>query len=79
MGDLVSIGGHSTMTPQEALDVSSRISWQSVVIIGCDEDENYIMHCSELTRAQILYYIETARLDIMQPALSIIAARKSDG
>ena len=78
MGDIISIGGHSRMTPDEAFDVASRIDWKSVVIIGCDQDDNYKIHCSDMTRAQILYYLETAKLDMMQPALSVLILGESD-
>ena len=70
---VISIGGHSRMTPEEALDVSSRVNWKSVVILGCDQDDNYVLHCSDLTRAEILYYLKTAELDMMQPALAVLA------
>lgn len=70
--DIISIGGHSRMTPEQALDVSTRVDWKSVIIIGCDQDDNYKIHNSDMTRAQILYFLETARLDMMQPALAAL-------
>ena len=76
MSKVISIGGHSRMTPAEALDVAGRVDWKSVVIIGCDQAENYKIHCSDLTRAQILYYLETAKLDMMQPAITALASKK---
>jgi hypothetical protein len=78
MGDIVSIGGHSRMTPTEALDVATRVEWENVIVIGCDQDENYKLHCSDMTRAQILYYLETAKLDVMQPALAVFAKQSDD-
>ena len=77
MSDIISIGGHSKMTPAEALDVASRIDWENIVIIGSDENENYVLHCSEMTRAQILYFLETAKLDMMRPALRAITRLNS--
>ena len=64
--DVVDLGAHSNMTPEEALTVAARRPWEKVMVIGFTEDsESIVVISSHMIRESALWIIEHAKLHAM--------------
>lgn len=63
----IELGAHSRMTVEEALALSLRQSneFQSVLIIGWDQNGEYMHRSAGLSRGDALWLVEAARQDIV--------------
>lgn len=64
--NIIELGPHSNMTPEQALAGSLREDWETVVIIGyhVDSDE-FAMRSSHMNRETVLWLAEQLKLHVL--------------
>lgn len=62
MTEVISLGAHERMTPEEALAVSSRENWDHILIIGFQDGEEHLsIRSSAMTREFANWIIDHAK------------------
>ena len=56
---------HTNMTVGQAFGTASRANLKEVIIIGYDEDGDFILNSSHMSRAEALFILEKAKLHTM--------------
>lgn len=66
MADVVDLGPHERMTPEQTLAQVTREPWENVIVIGFHKDgESIVVRSSHMTREFALWTMEHAKLHIM--------------
>jgi hypothetical protein len=66
MSEVIDLGPHDNMTPEQALAVASREEWEGVIVLGYQPDSDaLILRSSHMTREQALWIVEHARLRVL--------------
>mgnify|MGYP001617988757 CR=1 FL=1 len=66
MADVVHLGPHERMTPEQALAVASQEEWDDVIVCGFHKDDSsLVLRSSHMTREFGLWIIEHVKLKIM--------------
>lgn len=61
MAEIIELGAHERMTPEEALGLTSRESPREVLILFTDADGEFGLRSSGMSRKDALWLIELAR------------------
>jgi hypothetical protein len=63
MGDVIHLGPHSNMSPEQALAQASREQWDEVIIVGYHRDSaDLVVRSSHMTRRDALWIAEYLKL-----------------
>lgn len=65
MSEVIELGPHDNMTPEEALLLTAREKPKKVLILYFDEDGQFGTRSSAMTRETALWLIELARLGVL--------------
>jgi hypothetical protein len=65
--EIVNLGPHDRMTPQELFTVVQREPWEKVIVVGFHEggDGSLVMRSSHMSREFALWIIEHAKLHVL--------------
>lgn len=65
--NVIDLGPHSNMTPEETLAVCAREKWSQIMVMGYhDGDDDLVIRSSHMTRAEALWIVATGKLVIMR-------------
>ena len=63
MSNVVSMGAHDNMTPEQALTLSAREDWEKVIIVGFHKADNeLIVRSSAMSRESASWILDHAKL-----------------
>lgn len=64
--EIVELGPHDNMTPEEALAVTAREPWERVVIMGFQKgNDDVVVRSSHMVREHALWILEHAKVHIL--------------
>jgi len=66
--DVIELGVHSGLSPSQALEMAKRKNYETVIIIGIQENGYWDWHNSGMTYAECIYYLEHMRIEVMTQA-----------
>ena len=59
--NIISLPASAHMTPEQALASMQDYTLQDVLIIGVDNDDNFLIRSSRMTKAEALWLLEKAK------------------
>ena len=62
---IIELGPHDKMNVEQTLGAAERIGFESIIIIGYDEVNDFRVLSSHMVREQALWLIEHAKLHVM--------------
>lgn len=65
MAEIIELGAHERMTPEEALGITMRESPTEVLILFFDREDDFGLRSSNISRKDALWLIELARQQIL--------------
>lgn len=66
MADIIDLGPHERMTPEQALAAAAREPWENVIVCGFHKDgEEIVVRSSHISREFALWIAEHLKLHIM--------------
>ena len=64
-GNIVELGPHSKMTPNEALAYSAREDWEDVIIVGYHNGGDFAVRSSHMSREASLWIAEQLKIHVL--------------